>query len=777
VTAREHRRRQAARFAGIVGLAATAILLGSEPSYRVAQGLCAAALAGLVGFDLVCDGKLAKFGSPFVPVLALVAVAETFWLHGEGMTPDVGHIGVGVVIGALTALLAVGLALVYRANRVVNFAQGDLGVVPALFAIFLIIDDSPGGMPDWMTGLPYVPSFAVGLLAAAIVGFLVERLVVNRFSRAPRLVLTVATIGVAQVLTGLALFMPGWFGFEGAPQVPDLRPPFDAHLTLGGHVFDSADVLVVVAAPVILVALAGFLRFTRVGIAVRAASERSDRAAMLGVPVGRIQMTVWMITTALAFVTVFLRAGVTDFPIGSALGVLVLVRALAATVIGRMDEFPRIASAAIGLGIAENAVNVETGRDLYAYPVMFVIILAALAVNRRRRGSRVDDQAVSSWDAAREMRPTPPELRRLPEVWGTQWALLAAVALFLLSLPVWMSNSDVFIATSTAIVAIIAVSLVVLTGWAGHVSLGQLGFAAIGGAVGGWITQTAGWDLAFGLLGGGLVGAAAAVAVGLPAARAGGLALGVTTLAMAAATLYWVLNREFFPWVPRRFFSDDPLLLNSVEISTPVDYYYLTLGVLGLVVAMAYGLRRTRTGRVIIGLRENPRAAEAYGVRPVRTTLVALAFAGFMAAIAGVLFVHNQGQIIAEFRGNPFAPEESIRVFATVVIGGLASVPGAILGAVYVYTVDYYLPQQWSFLATGAGLLVILYILPGGLGAGLADARDGLLRWRAKKRGILVPSLVADRRVDTADFTPEMTAAIADAVERPELEEVSEMHQ
>jgi branched-chain amino acid transport system permease protein len=688
--------------------------------------------------------------------------------------PTLGVVVQGALIGSLTGLFAVGIALVYRANRIVNFAQGDLGAVPAIFAILLIAKDAKGGAPDWMTGLPYPVGLAVGLVAAIFVGFVVERTLINRFSRSPRLVLTVATIGIAQLLTALALFMPGWFGFKNVER-PSLDPPFDIKVNIGGVFFDDNDLMVFIVVPVLLVALAAFLRYTRVGIAIRAAAERSDRAATLGVPVGRIQTMVWVITTVLAFVTVFLRAGVANFPIGSALGVTILVRALAAAVLGRMENFPRIAAAALGLGVVEQAIVFDTGRDLYVFPVLFVIIVVGMLFNRPRRGSRVDDQAVSSWQAAREVRPIPTELKRLPVVWGTNVAIYAAIGVFLVSLPFWMSDSKLLIATATGIVGIVAVSLVLLTGWAGHVSLGQMAFAAIGGAVGGWVTQNAGWDFGIALLAGGAVGALAAMVVGIPAARAGGLTLAVTTLALAPAVLFWLLNPEFFDWLPRGRFAEDPELFGTIAITSQMSWYYLTLAVLALSVAAAYGIRRSRTGRVLIALRENPRAAEAYGINALRTMLAGFAISGFMAAVSGVLFVHHQHMISQDIANNPFSAEASLRVFAIVVIGGMASVPGAILGAVYVFAMQYYMLPEWRFLATGVGLLFILLILPGGLGAGLADARDGALRWIARRRKIIVPSLLADRRVDSLEVTPSMAAAVAEAVDRPEVEEVVEM--
>jgi branched-chain amino acid transport system permease protein len=750
-----------------IGVTGSLALWFTEPGYRTQQLLCLVAAGALIVFDRTAEDRLGWLTFA-VPAVVLIDVADVIW------SPTLGIVVQGALIGSLTALFAVGLALVYRANRIVNFAQGDLGAVPAIFAILLLAKDAPGGAPNWMTGLPYPVAFGLGVIGAIFLGFVVERTLINRFCRAPRLVLTVATIGISQLLTALALFMPGWFGFKNLDR-PTLNPPFDIKVNIGGVFFDDNDLMVFVVAPLVLVALAFFLRYTRVGIAVRAAAERAERASTLGVPVGRVQATVWVITTVLAFVTVFLRAGVADFPIGSALGVTVLVRALAAVVLGRMENFPRIAAAAIGLGVVEQAIIFNTGRDLYVFPVLFVIIVVGLLLNRTRRGSRVDDQAVSSWQAAREVRPIPTELKSLPIVWGSNVALYCAIAVFVLSLPFWMSNSNLLIATATGIVAIIAVSLVLLTGWAGYVSLGQMAFAAIGGAVGGWVTQDAGWDLGWALLAGGAVGAAVAVIIGIPAARGGGLTLAVTTLALAPAVLFWLLNPEFFDWLPRGRFQRDPELFGSIVIRSQMSFYFLTLAILAIAIAMAYGIRRSRTGRVLIALRENPRAAQAYGVNALRTMLAGFAISGFLAAVAGVLFVHHQHMISQDVANNPFSADASLRVFAIVVIGGMASVPGAILGAIYVYAMQYYMLPEWRFLATGVGLLAILLILPGGLGAGLAEARDGALRWIARHRRIIVPSLLADRRDETVEVTPSMAAAVAEAVDRPEVEEVAEL--
>jgi branched-chain amino acid transport system permease protein len=173
----------------------------------------------------------------------------------------------------------------------------------------------------------------------------------------------------------------------------------------------------------------------------------------------------------------------------------VLLTALAAVVIGRMEHLPRIAAAAIGLGIIEQSVVYNTDRDLYVAPVLFVVILVALLLERRRRGVRVQEQETSTWQAAREVRPIPREMLGLPEIKLLRYGTIGIIIAAIVSLPLWLSESRINLASAIAIYAIVGVSLVILTGWAGQVSLGQMAFAGIGAAVGGALTSKAHWDL------------------------------------------------------------------------------------------------------------------------------------------------------------------------------------------------------------------------------------------------------------------------------------------
>jgi branched-chain amino acid transport system permease protein len=162
-------------------------------------------------------------------------------------------------------------------------------------------------------------------------------------------------------------------------------------------------------------------------------------------------------------------------------------------------------------------------------------------------------------------------------------------------------------------------------------------------------------------------------------------------------------------------------------------------------------LQRSRVGRALVATRDNPRTAQAYGISLVRLRLVGFAFSGFFAAMAGALYVFHQHTLGA----NNYRPESSIRIFSMVVFGGLGSLPGVLLGATYFTALDFFVKlQQARFLISGFGLLLALLLVPGGLGQLLYGGRDAILRWVARRRGILVPSLLADVREPGRDREP-----------------------
>ncbi|MDQ6854366.1 MAG: ABC transporter permease [Actinomycetota bacterium] len=666
----------------------------------------------------------------------------------------------GAIGGGRIALIALGIALIYRANRIVNFAQGDLGQVPATLGALLVIT----------LGVNYFVALTTGLVAAIVLGVVVETLIIRRFFRAPRLILTVATIGLSQVLIAGGLFLAEAFGQDF--RTNRLEAPFSVKFQVGSTIFDGNDLIAMITIPIAFIALAAWMRLSNVGVAVRGSAERADRASTLGIPVRRLHTIVWTVATLLAFLGMWLRAGAVGLPIGTVLGPTFLLQALAAVVIGRMERFGVIAAAAIALGIVDKAITFQPGNNpAFNDAVLFLIILGALFVTRRPGRGRVGAEQVSTWQAAREVRPIPRELKRLPEVVLTRWVLVAGVAAFLVTLPLWLDEGRINLATVIVIFGMIGLSLVVLTGWAGQVSLGQMGFAGVGAAVGGALTDHFNSDLSLGLLAGGAAGALAAIVVGYPALRRRGLTLAVSTLAFALFVSSYMLNQSLWVDYLPGFRIDRLPVFGVFDIESETRFYFLCLIVLGLLLVVVRGVRNSRTGRVLIAIRENDAAARSFGIHATRTQLACFALSGFIAAVAGVLFVHQQTGLQVG-AGNLYLPQESLRVFSMVVIGGLGSIPGVLLGATYVWGTQYFLPGQWQFLATGAGLLLILMVLPGGLGAVLYDIRDWLLRQVAQRRKILVPSLVADRAERSAeDLAPEAAReAMEEAVERAPAE-------
>ncbi len=666
----------------------------------------------------------------------------------------------GLVLGVLAAMLAIGMALIYRANRVVNFAQADLGTVPAGFAAALIL------FWNW----PYLVGLGVGLLIALALGLVVEMAIVRRFRNAPRMVLMVATLGVTQLLVLLGLLVPRWWGKNLASE--RLKSPLDWKLTLSPvmppwkpdnskFILGGNDIIAMIVAPLALAFVAWFLNRSRLGVAIRASAERSDRAAMLGIPVARLNTVVWMLAAGLAFLALFLRSGITGVPLGFAEGLPTLLIALAALVIGRMERLGIIAAAAIALKLLEFGVQNNADSPNAAYPIMAAAMFVALLA-QRSSSSRRDNDATSSWRGADEVRPLPAHLASNEWVVTIKWTLSAVAVMGVVALPALLGVGNVIKASTLIAFAIIGMSLVVLTGWAGQVSLGQMAIVGIGAAAS--ATATARWhvDITVAVIIGGLAGGVAAFAVGVPALRLRGLYLAVTTFALGLATQSWLLNDRYFGWFPKpeSRFERSPIL-GRFDLYTPTRFYFFSLAVLVIVYVGLRGVRRSRTGRVIIAIRENERAAQSFSVGVVRAKLTAFVISGFVAGIGGALYVHQSGQ----FSVASFGTGDSFNVFTSAVIGGLGSLGGAFLGALYLYGTRWFIRDQaWQLLSTGFGVLLVLLVLPGGLGGLWVKLRDVIVR------------LVTGQRVDAPAAVIEVTpdggdAYDADPADATELEE------
>ncbi|MBI2706495.1 MAG: ABC transporter permease [Actinobacteria bacterium] len=728
-----------AMFAGLC-VAALGIWVAVDPTLQ--ENLTtnrSSQLAAVVGVGLVVLWQWAKQScqDALIRVMTVIGPAGAILVLQAIRYPIAGGVYLyGIVLGLLGALVALGMALIYRANRILNFAQGDLGLVPTVLALDLVA----------YSGLPYLAGLFLGLGAAIILGIVVEFFIIRRFFKAPRLILTVATIGLAQLLTVGALLIPMMWGKDPVSQNPS--EPFSFTFEVSPITFHASALLAIVVAPLCIAAIAVFLRYTAVGMAVRASAERSDRASLLGIPVKRLQTVVWVMATVLSFIAVFMKAGLVGLPFASNAGFGTtsfgaLLAALTALMLGRMTNLPSVAISAVALGVLEQAtIWWNSDNPAFIYPIYGAVVLIALIL-RKTGQSRTEHDATASWQAADEVRPIPRELRKVPEVAALKWGGLLVIGLLLVKLPSFgfMGTGEMIKASAVVVFAIVGISIIMLTGWAGQVSLGQMAFVGFGAAVGALATREWNLDLSLALIVAGLAGSVVAIIVGLPALRVKGLFLAVTTLAFAVTASNYLLDPKKFGWIPTKRIDRRPLF-GRIDLESQTNMYYLCLAVLLLAILAVTGLRRSRTGRVLLALRENERGAQAYGINITRAKLLAFALSGFLAAVAGGLFVH----VTSQFSAAEFGAGPSFAVFTSTVVGGLGSITGGILGAVFSRGGTWFLKDNWQLLPSAIGVLLVLLIFPGGLSGLLFRLRDLWLRSVARRFDIIVPSLLADVR-------------------------------
>src|SRR4051794_12438612 len=397
-----------------------------------------------------------------ISVVGLLVYVQVLRVLLASNQPPRGEFLWGAIVGLLYAMVAFGLILIHRANRIINFAQAELGAAPAVMAVLLVK----------VHHFPYLLALPLAIVTGAALGFAVEFLIIRRFSSAPRLVLSVATIGVALVLAAVQFFLPQWL--SGSFLI-DPKPPETplTHLTWRYHplVFNANHLVIVVAAVLVVAGLTAFFRFTDIGIAVRASAENADRATLLGISVKRLSTIVWIIAAVLSTLGVFLRVPITGLLIGADVGPYVLLYALAAAVIARMESFTVALVAGVAIGILEQSLYYFSRNPSIASAVMLPVLLAAMLLQRRSL-SRGEDSGLNTWKQASEFRRVPPELRRVPEVLWGRTGLMILGAVVLLGIPYVARIDQQIEATTILCYAIVAISLVILTRWAGQIRFG-----------------------------------------------------------------------------------------------------------------------------------------------------------------------------------------------------------------------------------------------------------------------------------------------------------------
>ncbi|HXQ58993.1 MAG TPA: ABC transporter permease [Acidimicrobiales bacterium] len=613
----------------------------------------------------------------------------------------------GAILGLDYGLLAVGLVLIYRTSRVVNFAQGQLGVVAAVFLVKLFYD----------FGFNYWVALVISVALAAAVGALSE-LILRRLFNRPRVMVMVATIGLSQVLFLFTVF-------------PFIRPkklfqpfpvPIDWTFHVGTFLFSPGDVLTLIVAPIVVIALAAFIRFSSWGLAMRAMAENSESARLSGVWVRRTSTVAWTLAGALSAVTAVLASPSQTSALTEVLSPDLLLLALLAALIGGMVSLPVAFIAGVGVGVVLDALqwnitNPSSGPATVEL-ILFILLQGALLLRAAslQKGARVGER--SSWAmGTAAFRRTTHAMRKTVGSTGVGISLLVAALL-----PLFVGVGHSYLMSQICIFGVIALSLTVLTGWSGQVSLGQFGFVAVGADIASHIGS--GLPLIVLLPVAGLATALVSVLVGLTALRIRGLYLAVSTLGFALFMQTSVLATSCFtlPLIHKQICSGLPnpqstLLarpsLFGLSLSSEQAFAWFSLGVLVVSVVMVRVWRDRGIARRLIAVRDNEIAAGSAGIPVVRTKLLAFALSGFIAGYAGVCLAFATERIST----STFDPTFSILVVSMVVIGGLDSIPGALLGALYLEGLPaiFGASPTVEFLTSGVGLLAFILYLPGGL--------------------------------------------------------------
>ncbi len=664
-------------------------------------------------------------------------VALTITVPGTGFDIPSNVVILGTITGLTYALIAVGITLVYRTSRVLNFAAGEMGALPAVLIPILVINNS------W----PYWLALTLSLLGALVLSVGTEAFVIRPLSRGPRLTMLVATIGLAQVFFGLNLLIPRGGELTGK----SFPVPFDWRVTIGTLVLGPGQILILIVAPICIVALTWYLNHSPLGRASRAAAENSDAALLAGVPTGRVSMTIWGIAGLLAGVGAILAGGTRPLTLSMALGPALLLRALGASMIGGLRSIWGSFAGGIGIGIVEALI-------IWNYPVggVLEVVLAALimvsmlvrpGLGRQPRGADS-----SGWSLTATIRPLVPAIAHETRVRVARWLTMLAFVAAVVVVPLFVRPSNQIVLTDIVLTTMMCLSLVVLTGYAGHVSLGQFAFVGIGAAAGGRLYQLGLPHLPAAVLVT-VLGAVLAAIVGLPALRMRGLFLSVATLGLALATSSWLLYQSWFVHV-------DPEKGSSMQLPRPhflgIDfnderyYYWLCLGVALVTGWIVYRIRHTSLGRAMIAVRENELSAASMAQSPRRVKLSAFALSGAIASLAGFMY----GGLLINFSSNPgdrFGPGESLSLVVTAVFGGIASVTGAVLGSLWIVGIPRLLGKDYALFSSGFAVVAVLLMLPGGLATVVFRLRDRVVDWLLRDRSAataVVPTRPAVARVE-----------------------------
>ena len=645
------------------------------------------------------------------------------------MSNLLSSLAIGITQGLVYGLLALGIVLVYKGSRTLNFAQPYFGLVAAFFCWWLTYEGRLFGvqiMPlEAGSNLRFIVSAIVSLALIALYGYGVEHGVIRRLGNAPRLVTLVATIALAQGAVGLVqlLFNRTEEQVSTARRLPTL---VTASFEVGNRVVTGADIQVLLLAPLICGGLALFFKRSKFGVAIRAAAENADAARLLGIPVGRVSSFTWVAGAVLAGVAGILITEVRGSLDIASLGNGFLVRALAAALVGGLTSLPGAMVGGLFVGVAEALTSSWLGgQEGIPETLLFLIVLAVLLF---RPGGIFGqpERTVETAAVVPTIRELPARLRSTGAAKALRvhgWVLVAvAVGIGLVTGP-----KTTGILTLLAIYGMVGVSLTVLVGYAGQISLGHWALVGVGAfGMSNLVTRLhVPYLIALPITV--VLGMVVSLVIGLPALRIRGLYLAVATLAFALSCDFYFFRTEKIGGAtagvdlqpPRYGFLDLDAISNR-------PLYVFTCALLLLTMLVARNLRVGRVGRGLLALRENEKAAATFGIGLTGHKLMAFAISGGIAALAGALYAtYADGA-----RQTAFPADTSLVLVAMVMIGGLGSLQGAVLGAILVFGIKdlLHFENPWLVpIGTGILLLVVLIRARGGAAGAVAIGRERLV--------------------------------------------------
>jgi sulfate-transporting ATPase len=549
-------------------------------------------------------------------------------------------------IGATYALASQGLIIVYRGSGVLNFALGAIGMAGAYVWWELTTNQ----------GWAFLPGLIAGVLFAAVIGGLVHLLIMRPLRHSAPLVRVIATLGVLITIQSIAILR-----YTATSKfVPSKLPTDIVHIH--NTIVISADRLILLGiAAALTLGLYVFYRYTRFGLATAAVSESERSASALGLSPDMIATLNWALGCGLAGLAAILIVPIVTLQ-PAVLTNLVLAATAAALVAG-FRSFPIALVAGLVVGIAQTEVTRYVSQTGVGTAIPFVVIVIWLVI----RG-----QALPLRDYL---------LQRLPTIgsgrinWGgIALGTIVGVVLLASTPPIWIDAITVTICTG-----VILLSIVVLTGYTGQLSLAQFAFAGFGAYVAGRLLATTGMPLILGVI----IGVAATVPLGLlfglPAVRTRGINLAIVTLGLGSAVELVLFGNTDFTGGFGGTQIGEPVLfgLNINAASHPTRYGLVALGCLVVVSLVVSNLRRGRSGRRLIAVRTNERAAAALGISVPGAKLYAFAVAAAIAGLGGILLAFRTTSI----NYSEFTSFTSITMVAYAMIGGIGYLLGPVIGA------------------------------------------------------------------------------------------------